>query len=792
MTKGKFVTKAKLVLAGSVAAFCWTTAAQAQMLGDSTGEIVVTARKAEESLQDVPVSVTAFGSEAINELGIEDATAIVSQVPGLNVGTPVGEGNNPSFILRGVGLNDFNDNNEGPIAVYVDDVYQAALPGLTFQLFDTKRVEVLRGPQGTLYGRNATGGLIHFISNEPTDYLDAQASLSYSEYDTYEAEAAIGGPIGDGVRVRASGKYRNSDGYVYNRFLDEDTNKSDVFAGRLQAELDLSPDTLLKLKGFYSKSDTTAPQYQHLASLGDTGASNLPFCPADVPRDIYCYADTDDDNFEGEYNRQGVLSISTRGVHASVEHDFGALTVSNIFGFQNTRKRHEEDSDVGPFDGLAATFTSDIDALSNELRFFGETAGGITYQFGGYYLDTVVRSANNVNINWRGDFANLLDSDPAVFDGLLTAFNGPIPNTADLVPAIGYDVDYRQDTEAFAAFAQGEVPITDTLTLSAGIRWTKEDRSFDYINQAPAGPLLNNVLLGLGETNFFSFQPGAVNGFANALGIGPADVVGADADERSESNVVGRLVLNYEPNPDLLLYAGWNRGFKAGGFNAGFIDQTDLVTSDQVEFDSETLDAYEAGVKWTAPGGIARINASAFYYDYKDFQALQIQGLSQVITNADATFYGGEIELGVKPLDGLTGQFAVSLLNTDVDGIVVDGVTLNNREAVIAPEFTANGYVRYGHDVGAGELYGTVSFNHQGSHYFDITNSDVSREGAYTIFNGRIGYKMDNGLELAVFGQNLFDKEYRVYTFDFTGPAGLVQQFYGKPQWFGVEVSFDM
>ncbi|MEL7030099.1 MAG: TonB-dependent receptor plug domain-containing protein [Pseudomonadota bacterium] len=163
--------KSALFLATAVPASFFASQAAAQVLG--TDEIIVTAQKREENVQEVGISVTAFTGDAIREFGFADSTDIIAQVPGLNVGTPVGEGNNPSFTLRGVGLNDFNDNNEGPIAVYIDDVYQAALPGLTFQLFDTERVEVLRGPQGTLYGRNATGGLIHFISRRPTDELTA-------------------------------------------------------------------------------------------------------------------------------------------------------------------------------------------------------------------------------------------------------------------------------------------------------------------------------------------------------------------------------------------------------------------------------------------------------------------------------------------------------------------------------------------------------------------------------------------------------------------------------------------
>ncbi|MEL7030137.1 MAG: TonB-dependent receptor, partial [Pseudomonadota bacterium] len=316
------------------------------------------------------------------------------------------------------------------------------------------------------------------------------------------------------------------------------------------------------------------------------------------------------------------------------------------------------------------------------------------------------------------------------------------------------------------------------------------NRSIDYINQAPAGALLNNLVNGIGEANYFSLRPGDVNGFAAAVGAGPADVVAPDASQLDDDNITGKATIDWQATEDLLVYATWSRGFKAGGFNAGFLDQTDFITSDLVKFDNEVLTSYEGGFKWTAPNGLIRVNASGFYYDYEDFQALTFQGLSQFITNGDATFFGGEAEVGVRPIEGLDAQFGISLLDTDVDGVTVQGVTLNNREAVLAPNVTANGFIRYGLPVWAGELAGTFSFNYQGEHFFDITNSDLSKEDGYVLFDMRIEYEPEDSFwEIAFFGRNLTDKEYRVYTFDFTGPAGFNQQFFGPPRWWGGSVS---
>ena len=181
-------------------------------------EIIVTAQKREQSLQDVGIAVTAFSDKQIRELGFTDSTDVVAMTPGLIYTTPNAESSVINFFLRGVGLNDFADANENPVAVYVDDVYRPASGGLSFQLFDLQRVEVLRGPQGTLFGRNTTGGVVHFISKRPTEEVDGFVDLTYGSYNQIKAEAAFGGPIGDTVSGRLSAAMNKHDGWTENRF----------------------------------------------------------------------------------------------------------------------------------------------------------------------------------------------------------------------------------------------------------------------------------------------------------------------------------------------------------------------------------------------------------------------------------------------------------------------------------------------------------------------------------------------------------------------------------------------
>jgi outer membrane receptor protein involved in Fe transport len=263
-------------LVAAAAALAGTAAAQTT---SGLEEIIVTAQKREQSMQDVGIAVTAFGDKQIRELGFTDSTDIVAMTPGLIYTTPNAESSVINFFLRGVGLNDFADANENPVAVYVDDVYRPASGGLSFQLFDLQRVEVLRGPQGTLFGRNTTGGLVHFISKRPTDELDGYVDLTYGSYNQIKAEAAFGGPIGDTVSGRLSAAMNKSDGWTENRCCDPsagepdfnapDYNEGDSVAVRGQLQWEPSDAARILLSGNYSDNDATVGAWQHQATTRD-------------------------------------------------------------------------------------------------------------------------------------------------------------------------------------------------------------------------------------------------------------------------------------------------------------------------------------------------------------------------------------------------------------------------------------------------------------------------------------------------------------------------------------------
>lgn len=726
--------------------------------------IQVTAQKRKQSVQEVGVAITAFSGDALRELNMNDSVDIASQTPGLSIGTPVGEGNNPSITLRGVGLNDFNDNNEGPIAVYRDEVYQSAMPGLTFQLFDMARVEVLRGPQGTLYGRNATGGLVHFISNKPFAETEGYADLSLMENNQIKLEAAITGSISDKVQGRLSIASNQHDGYVENR-IGPDGNESDSFAYRAQINVDFTENfsALLSING--GENDAASAYYQH--EVTD---------PSGV--DFWGYSDTDGDNFAGDYDRLTELNIESNGAALTLTGWHNDIQIVSISSFQNVEKLHTEDTDMGPLPGIEPTFGSENDQFSQEIRISGET-DNMHWVVGGFYFDNEVNGKLDIDVNYFAD----------IIEGITGAPDGAFGPGDQLVPWLNYDVDYVQETESSALFGQIEYSLSDTLKLTAGLRYTKEERSMNYENRTDTNvdAVLNSCLFFPGDVCDF-FGDTSWPGTNYYLQFTDDNPVADDLNEIDNTNVSGKIGLDYTPNKDILLFASISRGFKSGGFNGGFLDFTDAVVEEDVPFDEEQLTSYEIGIKSTLVNGSVYFNASAFYYDYEDYQALGFSGLSQFINNSDATVKGADLELVWMPTNKWDISLGASLLNTEVDEVIVRNQgAFTGTNMVLAPEFTLNGLVRY---QVTDALSVQVDFNHMGDHFFDVTNSDVSKEDAYTVFNARIGYEISDNLSVAAFVKNLSNQEYRVYTFDFTPIAGFNQQFYAPPRWAGVNVHY--
>jgi iron complex outermembrane receptor protein len=748
-------------------------------------EVVVTAQRREQNLQEVGISVTAFSDEQVRNMGFANTVDIAQMTPNLSYTVPQAESSQINFFLRGVGLNDFADAQENPVAVYVDDVYKPAMGGLALQLFDIERIEVLRGPQGALFGRNSTGGVIHYVTKRPSEEFDAYADVMYGDYDQIKAEAAVGGSLTDGVMGRLSVGYNDNDGWTKNRTPGvQDYNSSDSIAGRAQLLFAPSDDLEILLSGNYSRNSAAVGAWQHQSTKpSDDRNTSLPL-PADEDFwetcpgcDAFGYADTDGDPWSGDYDRPGSVRVKNQGLQANVDWKFSELTLTSITAYTNVDRLQQEDADMNPFlappynpdppppasvrSFIAPTFEAETDTYSQEFRLAGELER-MRWLAGVYYFDNEVDGHYQLN--------------------------------TDAIGFVRMDANYTQDTESWDLFGQVEYDLATDWTVIAGLRWTDEEKELDFENIDNSGitafcstepdPLAEGCF-NPAPTPISAWRPTADHMILFNTGS-----VGGLA-KQSDDYITGRLQLNWQAMEELLLYGSYSRGKKSAGFNNGFLDTTQVFGNnpiDSVPFDSETLDAYELGLKSTILGGTTRLNASVFYYDYKDFQTFQWLILNQVIFNADAEVYGAEVEIESKPMDGLTLQLGLGTMDATAKDIpTITGDAVRDRDMVGAPDFNVSGLVRYEWPALDGTLAVQGSGSYQQEIWYDIQNHPISKEDGYTVVNLRASYTSGDGSwETYVFVNNAFEEEYKSYTFDFTGLFGFNQQAAGLPRWWGL------
>ena len=744
-----------------IALLAWSNASLAQDLE----EIIVTAQKREQNLQDVGISVTAFSGEQIRKLGFTNTTDVVLMTPGLNYTVPNAESSQINFFLRGVGLNDFADANENPVAVYLDDVYRPAMGGLSFQMYDMERVEVLRGPQGTLFGRNTTGGLIHYITKRPTDEVDGYLSLTGGSNSQIKIEGALGGPLGDTVSGRLSVAMNKHDGYTKNRGIGPDYNETDATAARGQLLFTPNDELDVLVQAYYSDNDAAVGAWQHQATRFDANGESVPLGAMDQDMSVDCnadgmldagdlrpapgtdcfgYRDTDGDPFAGEYDRDGKVQVENSGATINANWDTGNVTWTSITAFQTVDRLQSEDTEAGPFPLVQPTFQAQTDTFTQELRVAGGS-DALRWVAGLYYFN------NDVDGHYTLDLTNL--------------------------GFIFFDANFTQETDSVALFGQLEFDLSDRWTLIVGARGASEEKELDYLNVDTSGFFTGVV--GLPTNVAFDFDTTSVGNLA----------------KHDNDSFSGKLELDWKPNEDLLVYGSISQGTKSAGFNVGFLDENFIFASNSVDtipYGEETLTSFEVGFKSTLGDGRTRLNGSAFYYDYEDFQTFRFELLNAIIFNTDAEVSGGELELQSSPAEGWDLALGLSVLDATAKNIPNPLGGSRDRDMVAAPDLSANALVSYTWPAFNGHMAVQAWANYQDEVFYDIQNVPVSREDGYTVSNLRVSYAaQDDRWNLAAFVHNIADEEYLIYTFDFTGFFGFNQQAYGQPRWSGITFQYN-
>ena len=788
--KGMLFKRASLVVLCAALATPFAVAqedvepAQEEVEEDETsvlGAITVTAQKREQNIQDVGIAITAFSGDQLEKLGLESSVDLINFTPNVSLAGDIG-GQRAIFNIRGVVQNDFADSAEAPVAVYVDGAYLASTQAQTFGLFDIDRVEILKGPQGTLFGRNATGGLVNTITAKPTDEFDAYLETTFARFSQVRVEGAVGGAITDGIRGRVS-VLSNTQGEILENISDgldangvtgtpnggDDVNNDDTQAIRAQLEFDAGSNGTILFAGNFADTVTSSSPYQQVTTtevfdsegrivdvifaaddpLGCVTLTTEGTCLNGETRpvqggDFFGNAGDPDgsgDLVDRDFAFDDQNRIRSWGFSGTVDYDLGFADFVSITDYKEFERAVAIDSDQSPTPAAIFQSDGDIEQFSQELRLSGNTER-LNWVTGFYYL--------GINTDHVQGLAGNPNSPPEV-----------------LLQGIEINTSSQLETDSFSVFAQGDYQLTDALTIIAGARIIQENKSL--VGEAAGFLNLDDRVI---ETD------GAV--------LFPTDSFDGDNDDTLWS---GKIQLEYSPSADSLYYVGVNRGVKAGGFN------TPLIAGFS-PYDREILLSYEAGAKKSFLNGRARINASVFYYDYDDYQSFSFVNQASVVTNEQARFVGGEFELFLNPVPGLDIVWSASYIDAEVQDLQIAAPTSDDGEGVFAdvpppftPEFQTSGFVRYGFDFLDGELAGQISASYQTETFNNARAFTAHNLGDRFQSDLQVSWTdNDNKWSIIGFIDNVSDSEDAIIGFDVTGFFGSSQIAFLKPRTFGATI----
>lgn len=692
----------------------------------TVADIVVTAQKRSERLQDVPVSISVLNTETLEAQGVSNVMALNNLAPGLRVSSGDAAAS-PKIYIRGVGLSDFNPNASSGVGIYVDGVYIGSPLAQMSGFYDLAQVEVLRGPQGTLYGRNTNGGAINITTNRPSFDWSGGGRVEYASEDAVNLQGGVGGPIVDDVLAfRLAGQYVSSDGNTYDRVSGKDLNAVEYYGGRFSLLYTPSADVsiLASVNHFENHGDATTPQHRALfpTAAEVTGADGqcLPSAySSGLCTDLLGYADTDGDVRAGDYGPEaGKDKVRLNGASIQLDWTLGGVDLVAISAYQNAKRNAFENTDSSPLRMIEINYRSESESFSQELRLQSNDPGAdLKWVLGAYFMDETIKDNSTQDV--------LRDLRP-----LFMSPDNPLGlSPENTVGVFGYP--YTQKTKSYALFGQADYQLTDRLVGTLGLRWSSDDRDFDYRSEIEYG--LATILTYQNSKSFSAWS--------------------------------GRLGLRYELSPDANIYATYNRGFKSGGFFGGLATSVEQLQP----YDNEQLDAYEIGYKGQFWDRRARLDTSLFYYAYKDqqvfAQALRNGLTVLVLDNAgDSTVYGGEVEGSVSPIDNLDISAGLSLLHAEYDDFISEGEDYSGNRLPQSPKATLNASVTYTWPLGSrGDVVANLNTTYSSKVYFDNSNKERLSQDAVWNTGAQISWRSgSSGLEAGIFARNIFDEDWIV------------------------------
>lgn len=718
-------------------------AASAPQSATDTGDIIVTAQRRSQSMLAVPLAISALGGETLQNKGISNSAALATAVPNLQVSSPYGS-TQPNFSLRGISVaNEYNSNQASPVGVYIDDVYIAARTSHGMGLFDLDRVEVLRGPQGTLFGRNTTGGAINFITRAPKlSGTNGYAELGYGNFNSFKAQAAIETTmVEDELGIRVAGNYEKGDGMLHNVAPGgRDSNSVDTAQGRVYLRMKPGNGPLdIKIRA-YAGRDRGAQAAIHGLTGPDTPGQGF---------------------FDINENDVGENRTDAWGVAANVALELSpTVTLTSITSYDGGKQDLRQAADGSPLDVLNINWRSNFRQFSEEAR-----------------------------LNYEGDKLKLVGGAFYGWDRTIT------DNRFNIGSALGPGVDggffqhYRQTRRSYAAFLQGDYDLTDKLVLTLGARYTWDKAKYgDGYAYLFAGPF------GSAGTPIASTVP--CSGVAGTCAYDPAARYAIDGSNKA---LTGRAALSYTFDGGTLVYASYSRGYRSGAFNGGGYTSSVGITY----IDPERVNAYEVGVKGRFLDNKLTLSAAGFYYDYSNQQVQDTRpGPVSFLVNAPKSeVYGGEVEASLRPSNGLVINLSGGYLHATYKDLTLQDTDLSGNDLPFAPRWTATaGFDWTIFDTGSDSLTFSPTVNYFSRQYFSPfngidavgtaqNNAELQQKG-YAKVNATLAWA-HGPFQLRGWINNAFNRKTYSYGLDLRG-AGFPYNFLvpAMPRTFGVTGRF--
>ncbi len=811
----------KLLRGTAIAALltaCATTAqAQDDGLGREIEEIVVTAQKREQSLQDVPIVITSVGAQLLRDAGVRDIRELTLLTPGLTVTSTTNE-TVVTARIRGVGTVGDNPGLESSVGVVIDGVYRPR-NGVGFgDLGNVERIEVLKGPQGTLFGKNTSAGVISIITAAPGNELEASSEATVGNYGAFGVTGALSGPVAEGLSLGIYGAMRHRDGLIDivqgNQTRESDDVNQDFHTVRGQAMWEPNADVSARLIVDYTKRNEDCCVGTQLF-VGSSPAGRGQFINAVRPGSIDLTSTPFDRN--GYANRPTDQRVTDKGVSLEVSAALSpAVNLTSITALRSWRTENGQDSDFTaadlvwrPSDG---TNNVGFKQFSQELRLDGE-AGSLNWLVGGFYAseDLDSRSQLLYGTDYYAYFASrVLGGVPGLI-GLTPA--------AIFQPGRGQDDRFAQNDKAWALFTNNAYRFTEQLELTVGLRYTHDKKELQSIysttgsscdqGEAALGALVGVVGAATAQT--------IVGGLCLNHQNNDFDELGTLRQSSTENELSGTAKLAFRFNDDAMTYASYSRGYKAGGFNldreqrivttAGLNFTADTDTS----FRPELVDSWEIGAKTTFLSNSFLLNAALFHQTFKDFQLNTFAGTAFIVeTLPEVISRGVDVDfIFLPPVEGLSFQGGVTYAETEIQPFTAADLLVASRfnslrrlpgaRLSFAPLWSASLAGTYEAELPSGLMFRANLSGKYTSRY--NTGSDLhpsKLQDAMILMNGRVGIgSADDRWTLEVWGANLTDKDY--LQVGFNGPfqidennddISVYDAFLGAPRTFGVTLRF--